>query len=284
MRRDGPRRRYRIAVVTAAILVALAGCSTVLPGMGGESAAYTASGEELNGTTLQDDHVGALQSAGSFTTRTTLDVASANGSARIAATTLVDLEGDRALRTSRITTDIQGGGELRTDTYTANDESYSRLRLGSGEETTDQYQHATAPYRDGGAFGTTAVNRTAAMNGALARNVGDSIDWTQTGTVERNGTTLTRYEASGTENFTEFRNGTDLGQTGGSLTNLDANVSDLSAVLFVDGEGLIYEFRFDLTGTSGGEEVTLSFVVKTSDVGETSVEAPDWLETARERT
>lgn len=283
MGRDSPQSWHRLALGVA-LLVVFAGCSSVLPGLGGESAAYTTSGEDLNGTTLSQDHVSGLDSAESFTSRTVLDVSATNGSARIESTVMVDLAEERALQNSVISADIVGGGQLRTATLTTPDETYRRIEFGSDGQTTVQYQHATAPYQETGMLGAQPVNVTQAKNAKLAKRLGDAIDWTQTGTVERNGTTLTRYEARGAENFTEFRNRTDLGPTGANLSNVDANVSEISAVLFVDRTGLIYEFRFELTGTAQGQDVTLSFAVTTTNVGTTNVEDPDWLDEARQET
>lgn len=282
MGRDGRHGRYRVAIIATTLLVILAGCSTVLPGS--ESAAYTTSGDDLNGSTLSQDHVSQLEEAGSYTTLMTLDVESVNQSASIESTTRVDLDPERALRTSIITADLFGGAELRTDTFTANDETYRRLEFDQGDQPSVQYSHATAPYQDQGELGTTPVNFTETMNARLARSAGDSIQWTQTGTVERNGTTLTRYEASGQESFADFRNQTVIGPSDGNLTDLNASVSEISAVMFVNRNGLVREFSFELNGTRDGGPVSLSFAVEIVDVSATTVEDPDWLEEARQQT
>lgn len=282
MGRDRQGRRYRVAIVATALLLTLAGCNSVLPG--GESAAYTASGEDLNGTQLSEDHTSQLESAGSYTVDSHLTIESANQSAQIDSSTMVDLAADRASRTSSITANLLGGGELRTDTYTAGEETYRRLEFTSQGETQVQYTHASAPYENEGLLATTPVNVTETLNARLARNAGDGITWTQTGTVERNGTTLTRYEATGHANFTDFRNESALGPTGTNLTDLDASVSDVSAVMFVDRTGVIHEFRFELRGTTAGESVSLSFVVRTSDIGSTTVAEPSWLDEAKSET
>lgn len=281
MDRDG-RGRYRLVLVASMLIVVLAGCNAGLPGS--DSAAYTTSGADVNGSQLSDDHTTQLETAGDYTISTRLHVEAANRSARITSTTVVDRAADRAARTSTITANLVGSGELRTATYTAGDETYRRLEFGSEDRTTVQYSHATAPYEGRGLIATSPVNVTETLNARLARNAGDGITWTQTGTVERNGTTLTRYEASGRENFTDFRNRSAFGPAGTNLTDFDASVSELSAVMFVDRNGVIHEFRFELAGSSGGESVSLTFVVRTTDIGSTVVEEPEWLDEAKSQS
>lgn len=282
MGRDGPHGRP-LAVLAAVLLVALAGCSGVLPGTGdAEEEAYTTSGEELNGTTLRSDHVDQLEAAGSFTTGTTVVLESANRTAELERTTAVDLEGDRALQTDTIETSGAGmSGTFGSDTYTAGDETYTRLRAGTGNDTSVQYQHASAPYDD---VGVTPVNTTAAMNAELAENAAATVNWTQTGVVERNGTTVTRYEATGQENFTEFRDRTDLGPGETDLSELDAEISEIEATMFVDRDGVVRQFDVRFAGTAQGQDVTMSVTVTTTDVGETTVQEPGWLDEARNRS
>lgn len=274
---------YRNAVVACAVaaLVVLAGCNAG-PGGGGESAAYTTSGEELNGTKLQSDHVGQLESAGSFTTVVDLRLESGDRDARFEQTTAVNRTGDRARQSSRISA---GGtvGELRSDSYTDGNVTYERLAFGTGDSATVRYRRGGTD--DGSLGGVQPVNLSSATNANLAKEVAESINWTQTGVVDRDGETLTRYEATGRENFTDFRDDTDLGSLEGLGANAsEATIDSVNATLLVSPDGLVREFRFRLTGTTDGKSIVMQFAVRTTDVGATDATPPDWLDEARAQT
>lgn len=263
----------RNAVVVCIALVVLAGCSGGSLD-DGASAAYTTSGEELNGTQLGQDHVERLESAGSFTAVIELHVESGGTDARFDQATAVNLTADRARERGRISAN-GSVGDVATDRYTDGDDTLERLTIGSGDD-------ATVRYRQGD--GVTPVNATSAMRADLATEAAESINWTQTGVVERNGTTLTRYVATGRENFTNFR-GTDLG----TLDQLDTNATDattdsMNATLLVSSNGLVREFRFSFAGTADGEPAALQFTVRTTDVGTTDAAPPDWLDEAKAQT
>lgn len=268
-------------VCTVAALVVLAGCN-VGPVGGESSAAYTTGGEELNGTELQRDHVEQLESAGSFTTVVDLRVESGDRDARFNQTTAVNLTGDRAHQSSHISA---GGavGELRTDSYTDGDVTFERLAFGSGDSATVRYRRGTAD--DAAVGGVTPVNATSAMNANLAKEVAENVNWTQTGVVDRDGETVTRYVATGRENFSDFRNETDLGSLEGLDTNAtDATVASVNATLLVSSDGLVRELRFAFAGTTDGNSTTLRFTIRTTDVGTTDAAPPDWLDEAKTRT
>ncbi|MFB6171903.1 MAG: hypothetical protein ABEJ23_05165 [Haloarculaceae archaeon] len=274
----GTNRTTLLACTVAALLV-LAGCNAGPMG-DGSSAAYTDSGAALNGTTLRHDHVERLSAAGSFTTTVALQLDSGDGPARFSQTTAVNRTGDRALQTSRVTA---GGsvGHLESATYTADGVTYERLAFGTGDSATVRYRRGA-----GDATGDPRpVNVSGATSADLVRQVAERINWTQTGVVERNGTTLTRYAASGRENFTDFRRGADLQPLDGlNESAAGASLDDVNATLLVTPDGLVREFHFAFSGTRDGTPVTLQFTVRITDVGSTDAAPPDWLGEARAQT
>ena len=59
------------------------------------------------------------------------------------------------------------------------------------------------------------------------------------------------------------------------------DVSAFSATFAVDSEGVIHSASYDITYTTKGEEQTVTMEFELSDLGETSVERPDWADEAR---
>lgn len=286
----GSRATTTLAVVLLAVLVALAGCN-VLDGTGTDvpapetdedSAAYTDSGAALNGSTLRADHVGQLEGAESFTTATDLVIESGNRTVRLNQTTLVDLATDRARQTS-VLSSSQRNGSIQAQTYTRPNVTYQRFVVDGGAQETVTYRRASPPYDATGSV--EPVNTTRAKNPDLAKSVVDSIEWTQTGVEGTGERAVTRYVATGRENFTEFRNGSNVSSVQGvNLSAFGEDVSEMRAVLRVDGDGVVREFRFRVAGTSDGRDVALSFIVRTTEVGTTTVTEPDWLDEAKNRT
>lgn len=273
--------RNTVLVLAVAVLAVLAGCNGGQLG-GGSDAAYTSSGEGLNGTELRADHVEQLESAGSFTSVLDLRVESGDGDARFNQTTAVNQTRDRAYQSRHISA---GGaiGTLKTESYTEGDVTFERLVLGSGDNATVRYRHGSGDDVSAGAV--RPVNVTNAMNARLVGQAAANINWTQTGIVDREGETVTRYEATGRKNFSDFRNATDLG----TLEGLDANATDstvdsVNATLYVGPDGLVHEFHFSFAGTSEDERTALEFTVRTTKVGLTNVDPPAWLDEARAET
>jgi hypothetical protein len=285
-------RSTSTAAVVLVVLVALSGCNaltgggTVTPTFASagdeESAAYTDTGEALNGSTLRADHVGQLESAEAFTTTTDLRIRSGNRTARLNQTTRVDLGAERGRQVSQLSSP-QRNGSIRTDAYTLPNVTYQRFVIASGERETVSYRRTSPPYN--GTSSVQPVNVTTAKNRELAESVVDSIEWTQTGVEGTDGTAVTRYVATGRENFTEFRNGSDISSVQGvNLSAFGQNVSEIRATMRVDENGVVREFRFRVAGTSQGRDVALTFTVRTTEVGSTTVSEPDWLGEAKNRT
>lgn len=85
------------------------------------------------------------------------------------------------------------------------------------------------------------------------------------GTVTRNGTTLTRYEATGPGYYAE--------QTVGNQT-----VASFSATVLVDEDGLVRYFREEIVYERDGNRMTDVRTVRYVDVNATDVSRPHWLD------
>ena len=87
----------------------------------------------------------------------------------------------------------------------------------------------------------------------------------EAGTVTRNGTTLTKYEATGPGYYTE--------QTVGNQT-----VASFSATVLVDEDGLVRYFREEIVYERDGNRTTDVRTVQYVNVNATKVQRPDWLD------
>ena len=91
----------------------------------------------------------------------------------------------------------------------------------------------------------------------------------ETSTEQRDGTTVAVYEASGTEGVDSFYN-----------IDESADISAFSATFAVDSEGLVRSATYDITYTNEGEQETVTMEFELRDLGETSVERPEWVDEA----
>lgn len=272
--------RRTVAAVCCIAIVTLSGCSFGFGGGGGggNSAAYTQSADELNSETLQADHARALGNE-SFTLKEALLVDTENQSATLNRT--VSIDGDRRLSASVISSDE---GALETERYTTDSATYQRFSIRTSNQSETTYQRATPPYDSAGSF-VRPVNATAARKHQFVGLLVTTVNWTQTGTVERDGETLTRYVATGDENVTDFQDEVDISPTdAANLSALDTDLSDLRLVLYLTGDGLVREFRMDVSGTANDQETDVTFLLQTSDIGTTTVSPPDWFEEAKNAT
>lgn len=267
------------------VLVLLGGClGGIGPGGSGgsagpEDAAWT-DGESINTTALAEQHFETLRDEGSFTVNQS-ETVRVDGEARPDETKRpdgysppsylrqqVDLETGRYLGTS-VTV-----GHRRSAYFVSSEESAARQRNVSTDETTYRYQQRPENTRSEriDRFRNEAV--VEGLNRSL-RGVTVGFDYTHTGTVERGGETLHRYEAeqnleTAPPPFTEPPHGT--------------------ATVLVTEDGVVRRFELEYAGeatvTVDGEErtvdVTQTFVRTYTAVGETTVERPDWVDHAAE--
>jgi len=121
----------------------------------------------------------------------------------------------------------------------------------SYETDDDPYRNFTTFYRQSSVYDQTT----------LLFNFELSYD----GTVDRDGRTLFRFTA---DSFAE----------GSSFVG---NATDPSATVLVDGNGIVRSAEWNVDVTRDGRSVTITYSYQVDDVGDTSVEEPDWLDDAR---
>ncbi|PSQ27832.1 hypothetical protein BRD03_06375 [Halobacteriales archaeon QS_9_68_17] len=261
---DASTRKRLLTVALVGLLVASAGCAQI-PGIGGDGGdgdggssdiePYAESGDELDGETVSSDHAAALQEAGSFTYEVSLEAADGESSLSINARVEADVENDEAYSVQ----ESNLFGNQTAYKYTSGDSTYEKTVRGSDEENA---QYATS--EDGQ---VQPVNTTPSFEASLV----DGLEWSQEGTEEQNGVGVTRYESTGVANVTALAGaGTDA-----------ENVSDASATMYLDADGVVRQYDLTYTVQEGDSETAVTYEVETTGVGSTSVEEPDWLDEAR---
>lgn len=118
-------------------------------------------------------------------------------------------------------------------------------------------------------IGTPNVSEAASRNLSTAMVALDFLGlwlapYEETGTVTRNGTTLTKYEATGPGYYAE--------QTLGERT-----VASFSSTVLIDEDGLVRYFHREVVYERNGERTTSTTTVRYVAVNATDVERPDWL-------
>lgn len=289
---DSRRGNYRTAaaLVALTVVVVSAGCSIVGAGLPlAAPAPYTETGAELNGTDLRAAHLSGLEEAESFRSDATLVLqgdAHAFGVDRSAA---VDQASNRSRSVAQYDSDAVEGDGLVVASYTAGNATYRQVAIDAGQQTITRYDAAREPYADG-LLAVQPVNRSAAANAGLVAAVADDVNWSQRGVERYDGGWVTRYEASGPENFSA------IGSTAVAAGESDAtertelpetlalDVSTINATLLVSPDGVVRRFHVHAVGSAAGGPAELTLTVTTDGLGTTRVERPAWIDEARTRT
>jgi hypothetical protein len=95
-----------------------------------------------------------------------------------------------------------------------------------------------------------------------------TMPYEKVGTVERNGTTLTKYEATG---------------PGYYAVQEDLTVESFDSTLLVDASGLVRYFHHEVTYRRDGENIYTETTLRYVSVGTTDVTMPEWLDEVRKR-
>ena len=255
----------RGATVLLCLLTLLAGCSGV-PGLGDGSEGY-GEGETLNTSALAADHASNLREAGSFTVvlsqhTTTGEGTTAEQHQRVA----VDLDANRTLLT--ISSARSNGNRSVSNgqtVYGTGEVTY--VRLGEGEEARYNRINGSggpmSPALTGEQF--VSLNTTSSLTTAT--------NWTRNGSTTRDGETLTRFDATGNESVADA-----------VFAASDVTVTGYDATMLVTEDGTVRRTSYVLDAEAGGRAVTQRVDVRITDVGNTTVEAPDWLGEARNAT
>lgn len=251
-------QRRALQLLAVSCLVALAGCSGALTGGAGgptlEETSYPA-GVSDNGTdlaALSEAHAEALNGS-SFSLA--LDV-SQNSSASNRSMAV-----DAAVGPDRDSVRVNvSGADQSMATYATAETRYLRIATGdranyrATERTDDALKLLPSSYS-----GTTYLDR---FGGQVEAN------FTPTDVREVDGTTLIVLRADGS----------DVSAPDGT------NVTDYNATILVDEQGVIHRFEVSALTERGDASVRNSVTMTVSDVNETTVEEPAWLDEARNQT
>jgi hypothetical protein len=253
-------QRRALQLIAVSCLVALAGCSGALSGVGGdggptlEDASYP-DGVSDNGTdlaALSNAHAEALNgSSFALSLDVTQNSSAANRSMAVDAAVGPDRDDVRV--------NVSGANQTMA-TYATAEKRY--LRISSGEGTNYRVTERTA---DGAKLLPSSYSGTEYLD-RFAGQV--EANFTPTEVREVDGTTLIVLKA----------NESEVSDPEGT------NLTDYDATLLVDERGVIHRFEVSAQTERGGESIRNSLAMTISDVNETTVEEPSWLDEARNQT
>lgn len=249
-------QRNALQLFAVACLVALAGCTGALTGGGDdptlEDVSYPA-GVSENGTNvsaLADAHSAVLENR-SFTLSVngTVNSPTANQSVRL----------DASVGRNRENVLVNGTmmGQ-QVSMYLTAEKRYTRLDA-DGEVS---YR---ANRRTSDAVRLVPSSFTGA---SYLDRFGGVANATPTDVRETNGATLIVLRADGSD----------------ATASEQANVTDYNATLLVDEQGVVHSMTVEATTTRDGRRSTTEFALEISNVGETTVAEPPWLDEARNET
>ncbi|PSQ46172.1 hypothetical protein BRD15_09790 [Halobacteriales archaeon SW_6_65_15] len=98
------------------------------------------------------------------------------------------------------------------------------------------------------------------------------MPYEEVGTVTRNGTTMTKYEATGP------------GYYASDELAGESSVESYTSTVLIDEDGLVRLFHQEVVVERGGETVIEETTLRFEDVGTTTVTEPEWVENAYDET
>lgn len=264
--------RRILGIVAVVVLVSTAGCAGIL-GSGGDDGSGGTNGSEESTTSLEDvaypngatadgfDNASAVMDAhqeGLSDTNYALDVSQTvvegNQTSEYAVTVRTNNESQRMLTTTAQSLDAPNQSqEFLNQVYRNATHQYTNNTV-NGESTVRVQESMTS-------FAESHEGQT---NARLVQSLIQFGNYSATGVVERDGTTLIRYE------MTEYNASSD-----GSFEPENA-----SGTILVSEAGVVHEMEVSAEGTSEGSEVSIDLQFEVTETGEVSVEMPAWAEDA----
>ncbi|MFB6266818.1 MAG: hypothetical protein ABEI31_04095 [Halodesulfurarchaeum sp.] len=260
----------RSLAVGITLLLVLAGCAG-LPGGAptGSNGATTPTPSEnldtdatpiyeppLDTINVSVEHTLALRRAGSFTYNSTVTIVEANRSASF-----------RLGRSARV--DMQSG-EMLIRKLTSGMGNQSVYVSPNGTTYVRQYSHPA-----GATYNTSNVTINTsryAING-VPRFL-DMFNLTYDGATTMDGVRVHRYSATKASQVTSLRGAAGTGQAG--------NLTSITARVYIAESGLIKRLGYTMAFQTGQGMHNVKAVTVYDRVGETTVQAPDWLDEAKQ--
>ncbi|WP_158058680.1 DUF7537 family lipoprotein [Halorussus halophilus] len=245
-------RKNALLLLAVGCLVALAGCSGALTGGTDNEMTYP-DGVSENGTNvskLTQSHDAVLNGS-SFTLRLNTTTNTSMGNQSLALDAKVGQNRDQVL------VNVSGGGRNVTSYQTA-EKRYTRLSMGgqtvyrADDRTPQGQQFVTGSYS-----GSMYVDQFA-----------QNANFTPNGTTQFNGETVVVLEADGS-NVSDPQS---------------ANLTDYEATMLVDEQGVVRKFDATVRTEANGAYNRVSLTMTISNVNETSVPEPNWLDEARNQS
>lgn len=280
-------RKHTVATLVVASMLLLAGCSfggtgsptaTDAPGdatndpgsndsgdsssgtsdsSAGQSFSYPdgyTEGGVANATTASSSHRSTLAASGGFTLDYDATVTTTNGTTNVQYDQRVETESREVFRRTNVSSGDVTGLVVR---YYADDTVYFKSRQPGADETT--YGNQSQSYSLSSFTGVEFV-----------RPALTDVTYGSSEVTTRDGTDVVVYSDATLQSAD--------GLFGSSIEM--SNVSDFSATLVVDAEGVVRELRYSATVSRGGSDRTVEVRVGVSDIDATTVDEPSWLSQA----
>lgn len=256
-------RRSTLAVALVVILASLSGCSAVLDGGNGvgngagegdPSTFDYADGYGPDGVTDGQAAVRSHQSGVvdrvSYTGSYTYTYDTEEGTRDFEVEHRVDFEAEQGLQRADVTYPDQ---EAVITTYHDSDTRYQR----------SEFNNQTRVNTANASFDATNLTATDPVRPLLV-----NVSAYESSTAERNGDAVVVYETNETDGVKAF----DI--------NESATITDFSATVAVDGDGVVRSASYEASYEVDGDERELTVEYELSGFGETAVERPAWVEDA----
>ena len=253
-------RRSTVAVALVVVLALLAGCSAVLDGGNGAgegdpSTFDYAEGYGPDGVTDGQAAVRSHQSGvvdrGSYTGSYTYTYDTDEGTRDFEVENRVDFEAEQGLQRADVTYPDQ---EAVITIYRDSDTRYRR----------SEFDNQTSVNTANDSFDATNLTATDPVRPLLV-----NVSGYDSSTDERNGDAVVVYETNGTDGVDALPD-----------INESATITDFSATVAVDGDGVVRSASYEVSYEVDGDERELSVEYELSGFGETAVERPAWVEDA----
>lgn len=246
-------RKNALLLLAVGCLVALAGCSGALMGDDTDNAMTYPDGVSENGTNVSkviENHNAALNgSSFELTLNTTQNTSMGNQS--------LALDAKVGPNRDRVLANVSGAGQ-DVSSYQTAEQRYTKLTVNgetayrAGNRTSQDQQFVEGSYS-----GATYVDKFA-----------QDANFTPNGTTQFDGEKVVVLEADGSN----------------VSSPQGANVTDYDATMLVDEQGVVRKFDATVRTEAGGAYSRVSLTMTVSNVGETSVSEPNWLDEARNQS